>query len=110
MTKELETRILELISGAEGALPGIAQDYLAWNMNVNIIQFSVCFVFLCVFLGIWAKYKSLENLMDCDNLAIFMVAWCCLLVGPLGMSITASEMYKIKSAPTIYLLDIARGK
>lgn len=110
MTKELETKILELISGAEGDLPGLAQDYLAWNMSVNIIQFSVCFVFVCVFLGLWAKYKSLEGLMDCSNLAISMAAGCCLVVGLLGMSITASEMYKIKSAPTIYLLDIARGR
>ena len=101
MSNELQNKILELISSAEGTLPALAKEYLAWKLHANLLWLGVGVLFLIAAVITFKKYK--EELED--NVCAFVALFVFSNIGIIFTVIGACEVYKIKQAPKIYLID-----
>ena len=112
MNTELEQKIMELINGAETAIPEVAQEYLAWGMTSSIF----CLIFASTILMVVAItcYRiKWDVFFDSHTEGKAVLLACMIIFGVVGSVIAPASIYdiiKIKTAPKVYLIDSLRSK
>jgi len=108
MSEELESKILNLINGAENNIPELAQEYLSWHLTSNIMMLIIGIICLIILGFLGKKYGTDYFEMETPLLLISSIVL--FVVGVVFVIIPPIEIVKIKTAPKVFLIDSLRSK
>lgn len=103
MTTELEQKIMDLINGAETAIPEVAQEYLAWGLYSNYMFICIGLVFIVIGIVMFIYMDKIDvEILACATIAIPLLLL-------LFIALPVYEIVQIKTAPKVYLIDSLMG-